>query len=183
MSPLDTKNEIDKADIDSLVETLNSNDGLARQHARATLVKIGRPALDPLIAAFEIKEEPIHWEVAKTLSQIGTSRAAETLVGALEDKNFGVRWIAAEGLIHIGSTGLIPLLEALEKKSDSIWMREGCHHIIHDLINRKLIDDRTAECVAPVLEAINHLEASTETIYAAAKALQALETKEQSNKE
>ncbi|MBW2005383.1 MAG: HEAT repeat domain-containing protein, partial [Deltaproteobacteria bacterium] len=92
----------DKTSIDSLIETLNSKDGLARQHARLALVKIGEPALPALIKAFGKRDDIMHWEVAKALSQIGSSKAAEILVNTLEDNEFSVRWIAAEGLIHIG---------------------------------------------------------------------------------
>lgn len=174
MNSSDTDTDIKTPNIDSLIETLKSKDGIARQHARHDLIKIGEPALDALIKAFEIKQEPMHWEVAKALSQIGTSKAAQALVDALEDKEFSIRWIAAEGLIHIGSVGLVPLLEALRDKSGSIWLREGSHHIIHDLISRKLIDDTTRECVSHVLDALNHLEAEIETSSAASKALKTL---------
>ena len=100
----------DKTSIDSLIETLNSKDGLARQHARLALVKIGEPALPALIKAFEKKDDIMHWEVAKALSQIGSSKAAEILVKTLEDNEFSVRWIATEGLIYIGDDALGPLL-------------------------------------------------------------------------
>jgi HEAT repeat protein len=178
MNSSDTDTDIRTPDFDSLIETLKSKDGIARQNARHDLIKIGKPALEALIKAFEIREEPMHWEVAKALSQIGTPRAAQALVGALEDKEFSIRWIAAEGLIHIGSEGLVPLLEALRDKSGSIWLREGSHHVIHDLMSRKLIDETTRECVSPVLEALNHLEAEIETSSAASKALKTLKLSE-----
>ena len=162
-------------DINSLVEKLKSNDGIARQHARHDLVEIGAPALDALIKAFEIKEDPLHWEVAKALSQIGTSKAAHTLVEALEDQEFSVRWIGAEGLIHIGEDAVIPLLKALEYKTDSVWLREGCHHVLHDMLNRKLIKEKTRECVIPVLKALNHFDPAVQANTAAIEALRKLE--------
>lgn len=177
MNSLDTGADAGKQDIDSLIETLKSEDGIARQHARNSLVKIGEPALDALIKAFEIKKDPVHWEIAKALSQIGTPKAAQTLVEALEDNEFSVRWIAAEGLIHIGSDGLIPLMEALRKKTDSIWLREGSHHIIHDLVHRKLVNETEQECLQPVLDALNHFEAVIQTYSAADTALNILRSK------
>ena len=104
-------------------------------------MKIGEPVLDALIKAFEIEKKPLHWEVAKALSQIGTVKAAKVLVDALEDHDFGVRWIAAEGLIHIGAGGVAPLLEALRKNPDSVWLREGVHHVINDLVNGEFIGE------------------------------------------
>lgn len=170
----DTGADNKKKDIDSLIETLKSKDGIARQNARINLVDIGKPALDSLIKAFEVKEDPLHWEVAKALSQIGTQKAAQVLVDALEDNDFSVRWIAAEGLIHIGSDGLIPLLKALRKNTDSIWLREGSHHVIHDLVNRKLVNETEKECLLPVLDALNHFEAVIKTNTAADMALKTL---------
>ena len=113
----------------------------------------------------------MHWEIAKALSQIGTTKAAKVLVDTLEDHNFSVRWIAAEGLIHIGSTGLIPLLEALRKKADSVWLREGSHHVIHDLVNRESFGESTRKSLMPVLDALNHFDAVTQTQIAADNAL------------
>jgi len=174
MNSSDTNIDSSNTKINELIETLKSDDGIARQGARNTLVIIGEPALDALIKAFEIKEEPVHWEVAKVLSQIGTPKAAQVLVDALEDHEFSVRWIAAEGLIHIGSNGLFALLDALRKKADSIWLREGSHHVIHDLVNRKLVDESTRKSLMPVLDALNHFDAETQTYIAAEKSFKAI---------
>ena len=177
MNSSETDTGINTQEIDSLIETLKSKDGIARQHARNSLVKIGEPALDALIKAFEVKKDPLHWEIAKALSQIGTAKAAQVLVDALEDNEFSVRWIAAEGLIHIGAEGLIPLMEALRKNTDSIWLREGSHHVIHDLVHRKIVDETTQECLQPVLDALNHFDAVIQTNTAADIALNTLRLK------
>ena len=158
MSSFNTDIDVGKKRINELIETLKNEDGIARQSARNSLVIIGEPALDALIKAFEVKEEPMHWEIAKALSQIGTTKAAKVLVDTLEDHNFSVRWIAAEGLIHIGSTGLIPLLEA-------------SHHVIHDLVNRESFGESTRKSLMPVLDALNHFDAVTQTQIAADNAL------------
>ena len=174
MNTSETDADINNEDVQKLIETLKSEDGIARQNARIALVDIGKPALDPLIKAFEIKEDPFHWEIAKALSQIGTQKAAQVLVDALEDHDFSVRWMAAEGLIHVGSNGLILLLKALRKNTDSIWLREGSHHVIHDLVKRKLVDESTRECLLPVLDSLNHFEAVIHTNTAANNALKVL---------
>ena len=174
MNSFETNNNLNETSIESLIEMLKSNDGLARQHARHALVKIGEPSLDALIKAFEIRKEPLHWEVAKALTRIGTPKAAGALVNALDDKDFSVRWMAAEGLIHLAEEGLVPLLEALRDRSDSVWLREGSHHVLHDVIARKLVDAKTSEIISPVLDALNHIEAETETHFAAKEALESL---------
>ncbi|MBW1801284.1 MAG: HEAT repeat domain-containing protein [Deltaproteobacteria bacterium] len=167
---------IDTTAIDSLVETLNSKDGLARQHARHDLVRIGEAALPALIKAFENKGDITHWEVAKTLSQIGSPEAAEVLVETLEDKEFSVRWIAAEGLIHIGDDAVAPLVTALKDRPESVWLREGAHHVLHDLISQKRIDNRKTQMISPLLDALNHIAPEEETLSAATKALDLLKT-------
>ena len=177
MNVSSSKTDAGKKNINELIKTLKSEDGIARQNARNSLIIIGEPALDALIEAFEIKEEPVHWEVAKVLSQIGTSKAAGVLIDALEDNDFSVRWIAAEGLIHMGLKGLLPLLESLRRKSDSVWLREGGHHVIHDLVNRKLVDEPTRKNLMPVLDALNHIDPVIQTNTAADNALKSINFK------
>lgn len=167
-------NDVDANSVDSLIEALRGKDGLARQKARNALVTIGEPALDALVKAFEDKSDIMHWEVAKALSQIGSAKAAETLIQALEDKEFSIRWIGAEGLIHVGKDGVMELLKALTERADSVWLREGAHHVFHDLIHRKLVDSKTSEQLSLVLEALNHGDPVTETSGAAHKALEIL---------
>lgn len=167
-------NDVDASSVDSLIEELRGKDGLARQKARIALVKIGEPAQDALVNAFKDKSDIMHWEVAKALSQIGSSKAAETLIQALEDKEFSIRWIGAEGLIHIGQDGVLELLTALTERADSVWLREGAHHVFHDLIDKTLVSGETYEQVSLVLEALNHGDPVTETNGAAHKALEIL---------
>lgn len=169
----DRENE-NKSRIESLVEILKSKDGIARQKARNELVMAGEPALDSLITAFDTKKQQVRWEIAKALSRIGSKKAVHVLVNALEDRDFSVRWIAAEGLINMGPDSLIPLLDALDNKPDSVWLREGAHHVLHDLMGRELIDDETAQCVFPVLDALDRMQGEMETESAASKALKML---------
>ncbi len=170
-------NEMDASSVDSLIEKLKSKDGLVRQNARNALVRIGKPALDALIKAFEDKSDVMHWEVSKALNQIGGLKAANTLIQALEDKEFSIRWIGAEGLIHIGQDGILGLLEALTERADSVWLREGAHHVFHDLIHRKLVNVTTSEQLSLVLEALNQVDPVTGTNDSAYKALESLKAR------
>ncbi|TAK08929.1 MAG: HEAT repeat domain-containing protein [Candidatus Manganitrophaceae bacterium] len=139
--------------IELLIRDLGDQDGMVRQRARHALTKIGEPAVDSLISAFKGKNQPAHYEAAKALSRIGSVKAIETLIRALDDEDFSVQWVAAEGLIAIGKSAIKPLLKALALHSDSNRMRAGAHHVLHDLVNRELVDGRTRKILMPVLEA------------------------------
>jgi HEAT repeat protein len=155
--------------IPALIADLNSRDGLVRVKARKALVAIGHRSVKPLVKALASKKQWVRWEAAKTLSQIGDPAATQALIKALEDKNFDVRWLAAEGLDSIGQEAIVPLLQALEKHPDSSWLREGTHHVLHNLEGGHL--NRTLN---PVLLALEGFEPSVEAPLAAAKALNAL---------
>ena len=77
----------------------------------------------------------------------------------------------------MGFVGLIPLLETLRKKADSIWMREGSHHVLHDLVNRELVGESTQKSLMPVLDALNHFDAASQTYIATDNALKEIHFK------
>ena len=158
--------------IKSSIANLRSEDGIVRHKARETLTLIGKQAVRQLIPLLKDPNDDVRWEAAKALAEIADPRAASELVATLEDHNFGVRWLAAEGLIALGQDALIPLLEALIKRSDSVWLREGAHHVLHDLSKGDLdLKDLVAPVIAglegvdpeievhePVLEALEQLK-------------------------
>jgi HEAT repeat protein len=153
----------------SLLTDLGSEDGQVRVRARKSLVAIGGPAVKPLVKALTNKREWCRWEAAKTLGQIGDAGATRALIKALDDKMFDVRWLAAEGLIAIGREALVPLLEALIDHPDSLWLREGVHHVLHDTEKKGL-----AGIIRPVILALEDVEPSVEAPLAARKAIEAL---------
>jgi HEAT repeat protein len=159
----------DPATINSLIAELADQDGTARQRARLALVEIGKSAMAPLMEALTDPNDDVRWEAAKALGQIGDPKVAPALVSALEDENSGVRWLAAEGLIALGREGLAPLLQALEKRPDSGWLRQGAHHVLHDLAGKGLSD-----LVSPMLTALEDVEPTVEVPWAAKAALDAL---------
>ena len=114
----------------------------------------------------------MRWEAAKALSQIGNNRVIKALLEALSDEKFEVRWLAAEGLIRIGHKAIVPLLEALVNHSDSYWLREGIHHVLHDMNTGKI-----TEVLRPVLVALEGPEPSLEVPLASQAALDALTKK------
>jgi HEAT repeat protein len=154
----------------SLIADLTSDDGVIRVKARRTLVSAGGEAVEPLIEALASPNQWVRWEAAKALGQIGNSAATDALVKALEDKMFDVRWLTAQALINIGPGVITPLLKALIERADSTWMREGAHHVLHDLARGDL-----HEVLQPVLAALEDVDSPVEVPFAAKAALSAME--------
>lgn len=159
---------------EALIADLDNEDGFIRQEARTALVKIGEPAVDALIKVLVMPDGHTRWEAAKALSQISSPQSVQALVQALEDEQFSVRWLAAEGLVNIGQDSLEPLLRALVSHSNSVWLREGAHHVLSDLIGMKSLSESLSKQIAPVLAALKSVEPIAATPLAAHKALQAM---------
>lgn len=156
-------------DIDGLIAALADPDRTTRQTAREALVTLGHPAVEPLIPLLQDRRDHVRWEAAKSLCDIGDAAAAPALVQTLEDQDAGVRWLAAEGLIRMREAGLRPLFRALIDRPESLRLREGAHHILHDLAKRGLGDR-----LAPVLEALKDIEPAATVPIAARRALDLL---------
>lgn len=167
--------EVTKASIDSLIATLGNPDGLTRQKARIDLVRIGEPAVDALAAILQSSPGVAHWEAAKALGQIASPRAAPALVRALEDDDFSVRWLAAEALVALGGQGLPPLLHALSDRPTSSLLREGAHHVLHDLIAKRYLLEAVEAAVKPVLAALEESEPAVTVPIVAERALAHME--------
>ena len=132
------KNRITSPTIKRWIAELGSRDGMVRQRARSSLVAVRKPAIVPLAKLTKDRNEQVRWEAAKALGEIADPKTAAPLTCALEDEEFDVRWLAAEGLIALKSKGLPPLLKALIKRPQSVWLREGAHHVLHDLARTRL---------------------------------------------
>lgn len=170
-APIGVK-KVTTATIRMLVNDLCSEDGLVRVRARKHLVALGNQAVRPLKKLLGSKREWVRWEAAKALGQIGDPAAAQALIKALEDNMFDVRWLAAEGLIYMGKSALVPLLQAIRECPDSFWLREGVHHVLHDINNGKI-----AEIIRPVIMALESFEPSVEAPPAIERVLEVLNKK------
>jgi HEAT repeat protein len=148
--------------ITSSLNVLTSTDGVERHAAREQLEEIGRPAVPFLVRALQSPSAYARWEAAKALGKIGDASAAPALVRTLEDEKAAIRWLAATALINLGRDALVPLLRGLEGNSDSIWFRDGAHHVL-----RHLIRDGVADEALPVMEALEDLEPCIEAPVAA----------------
>lgn len=165
---------IDSTKIDDLISDLGSNDGLVRQQARIVLVHLGQPAVAALIKAFQKRKGYTHWEAAKALSQIGDPASVNALIAALEDEQFNIRWLAAEGLIAVGRSSVEPLLRALIDRSNSVRLREGAHHVFHDLVEKDKLEPVLRKQISQVLAVLRDVEPALATPLAAHAALQVL---------
>ena len=154
----DPNSGIPPSQFNRLITELSNPDGIRRQRARVTLSRMGEAATDPLIQTLHSHRGPARWEAAKALSQIGSPKSAQALVEALEDDQFSIRWLAAEGLIALGREGLRPLLEALWQTPNSIRLREGVHHVLHDLVARESLDEQLLAQLKAILAALNYLD-------------------------
>ena len=160
---------MNKENIDSLISELTCDDIIRCQNARRTLVAMGHQAVPYLVRALSHEKHWVRWEAAKALSQIGDPTATTALIKALEDKEFDVRWLAAEGLIVVGREALKPLLQALIQNAKSIWLREGAHHVLHDMKRGEL-----HQRLKPVMTALEDAESAVHVPIAARRALDAL---------
>jgi HEAT repeat protein len=156
--------------IRKLITDLSSFNDLIRVKARKELVATGKPALTPLAEALRDPNHLVRWEAAKALGEIGDPEAAPSLAEALEDEEFEVRWRAAEALIRMKTKGLKPLLHALIHRADSAFLREGAHHVFHELAKGEL-----RAYLAPVLIALGSFEPAVEVPAAALHVMETME--------
>ncbi len=153
-----------------LINELGSKDGTQRERARGALVKIGKPAVPSLVGLLSAQEQHARWEACKALVSIKDSSAADPLVNALMDDSMEIRWLAAEALIALGRKALRSLFADLEVHFESVFLREGAHHVLHALERRDLLEK---EGLA-VLEALRRLEPEVSVAWVARKALDSL---------
>jgi HEAT repeat protein len=137
------------AKICDLIEILCGANATQREHTRKALVAEGKAAVKPLIELLTDPRPHVRWEAAKALSDIGDPAAANALVEALDDEESDVRWLAAVGLVAMKHKGLKALLLALIERPDTIWLREGAHHICHELVRKELFRQ-----LVPLLKAL-----------------------------
>jgi HEAT repeat protein len=127
-------------ELQTLIDQLSLNDGLERQEARRKLVNMGASATALLVQTLSSTNSEARWQAAVALGEIGDLCAVKALVKTLEDENISVRWAAADALIKLNRACLEPLMLALTQHFDSVWLREGAHHILHSLKKLNLLN-------------------------------------------
>jgi len=87
---------------------------LVEKRQWAECVRLGPPAVEPLLAALKHRDKVIRRAAADALGKIADPRAAKALVAALGDPDQHFRRSAAEALIKISGGAFKPLAAALE---------------------------------------------------------------------
>ena len=164
--------------IDTLISELSDKDGLKRQKARLDLIHIGYDAAPALVEVAANGKGHARWEAIEALGRIGNPDAADVLVGALRDEDTGVRWAASNALIGLDRAAVKPLLISLTKDFDSVWLREGAHHVLHVLKDRGRLLPKEVK----VFEALEGIEPFVEVPWAAEAALEDLSFMRESRK-
>jgi HEAT repeat protein len=157
---------------EDLISELRSKDGARRMQAREALVTIGKPAVPFLVELLTDKSEIVRWEACKALRRIKDVSTAEALANALNDESMAVQWLAAEALIMLKTAAVLPLLELLEKKFESPFVRQGAHHVLHAFEREGLLNDETIA----VVDSLRSLGPNVMAALAAQKALAAMGT-------
>ncbi|MCW8809535.1 MAG: HEAT repeat domain-containing protein [Ignavibacteriaceae bacterium] len=134
---MDDKSKQSKIQV--LIKTLGSDNGFEREKARKALVEIGKDSIDYLMELLSHHKHIYRWEAVKTLEEISDPLSIPLFIQAMEDEKSDVRWLAAKGLIKLGKLSIKPLLKTLEKKSDSVFVLEGAHHVFYDLKENKML--------------------------------------------
>jgi HEAT repeat protein len=99
--------------VEALVICLNDEQHNVRSSAKDALVKIGKPAVDPLVACLKAGNS---FYAAEALVEIG-SPAVEALVMCLNDGQDRVRSSAKDALVEIGKPAVDPLVACLKAEN------------------------------------------------------------------
>ena len=158
-----------KSDIPSLMKLMAGRNGVLRTRARAALVEMGKPAVGALESGLKDRNQTVRWESAKALGAIRDPKSIDALVAALQDKLFDVRWLAAEALIGIGDKSVKPILQAIIDYPKSEELREGAHHVFHDLVTSQYRDD-----LKPLIKALGDVTFTLDLPIRAKKVLKAI---------
>lgn len=127
------RNQIqEKTEIKALINQFWNKSGIVRNKARKSLKEFGHTAVDYLSELLVNKKKIIRWEALKTLVEINDPHSGVLFIYALNDEESDVRWVAAEGLISLGKQGAITTLEGLISNFDSVYFRNGAHHILRE---------------------------------------------------
>ena len=164
--------------IPDLIAELGDSDFLKRQRARLLLVHHTPESIPALLGALKSPNVQTRWEAVSALGDIRNPETAPALTEMLMEEDTGVRWAAMESLINMGRKALRPILEKFIKDFESLWLREGVHHILRVLKDRHELNEQEIALFKKLDEqCIPGFESSwtSEQAWAAEKALEALD--------
>lgn len=123
------------------------------REALTALVNIGKPAVQPLIAAVKDKDITVRKNAIEALGEIKDVRAVDTLIISLKDEDHDIRKNAAEALGKIRDVRAINALVTLLKDRKSSVQQSADTAIKNTL--QQLKDNRAIE---PLITLLNHDE-------------------------
>lgn len=123
--------------ISELIRKLEGKNGLTRKEAREELVSMNTKILPYLHKLTKVNQDVLRWEVCKTIADIGDIFSVFELMRLLNDSKSDIRWVAAEGLINIGRKSVPYLLKEIILSNDSLYIREGVHHVLRELFTKQ----------------------------------------------
>jgi len=104
--------------IGPLINSLGDAGSEVRTQATRSLVKIGRPSVDPLIRVLKKNDSIVQSAAASALGGIGDDMAKEPLIQAFRDGDGDVRHEAVEALLKINKTYSVePFIEASQGRT------------------------------------------------------------------
>jgi HEAT repeat protein len=170
-----------KQQISELIIELGDSNFLKRQHARLLLVHHEPESIPALLETLESPNPRTRREAVNALGDIRAPETAPALTEMLLDEDTGVRWAAMESLIRMGRDALRPILEKFIQNFDSLWLREGVHHILRVFKDRHELNDLEINLFEKLdKQSIPGFGSSwtSEQAWAAEKALEALDREE-----
>lgn len=107
--------------IDPLIQAFNDNDHSVQLEASSALVKIGKPAVYPLIHALKYGDNIVREIAASTLGKIDDSSIVDPLIRSLDDSDSHVREEAAYSLGELKDPRAAqPLIKSLKDEDCSV---------------------------------------------------------------
>ncbi|MBF0408200.1 MAG: HEAT repeat domain-containing protein [Candidatus Riflebacteria bacterium] len=121
----ETCGKIEADSVPHLMNLLREEAVETRCIAAAALVRVGKPAVKPLITALSDTNASIAWVAAHALVQIGVPALPE-IITALENSDNSLKWMIADIMIKIGEHSIPHLVSGL-KNSDNIVRQISVH--------------------------------------------------------
>ena len=133
-----------KDEIVDWVDELCSNEESIRENAHAGLVAAGVQSIRYLNKLALSNNQEERREVVKIIGEINNKQGIPLLIHSLEDEELEIRLLAAEGLIDLGQEALSPIFSTLMRRYNSVFIREGAHHVMSELKRRNVFADRSS---------------------------------------
>jgi len=121
-----------------LIAALRDENKYVRSCARWALVEIGAPAVKPLIATLRDPHVGARKQAAQALGEIGDPCVVTPLIAALRDPNMDVRWEATLALGKIGAPAVEPLIAVLQ--DDEVSVRYAAAMALGDIGDPRAVE-------------------------------------------